>query len=116
MQELNNAITERMNHMVNSGKVQELIDKQLENSIKGILESSLREYSKFGEAVKAKLEASLNNAVEKVSFPEYSHFINDQVLALVEQKLNESAVATSKPVWTKYSSQCRRKLNQMNSL
>jgi hypothetical protein len=92
MQELNNAITERMNHMVDSGKIQELIDNQLESSVKGILDSSLREYSEFGKAVKAKLETSLSNAIEKVSFPEYSHFINNQVLALVEQKLNEAAV------------------------
>ena len=93
MKELNDLIVSRMTEMTESGKIQELIDNQLESSIEEILKSTLRSHSDFGRAVEEKLNASLCNAIERVSFPEYSNFVNNQVLALVEQKLNESAVA-----------------------
>lgn len=93
MKELNDLIIARMNNMTESGAIQQLIDKQLEDSVKDILKDSLRNYSDFGKAVKEKLEASLSGAVSKVSFPEYSHFISAAVVDCVSAHMNENVVA-----------------------
>lgn len=93
MKELTQAITDRMAHMVESGAVQELIDKQLQKTVADILESSLRSHSDFGKAVKDKLDTSLSNAIAKVSFPEYSHFINETIMKTVSASLSEAAVS-----------------------
>jgi hypothetical protein len=91
MKELTAMITARLDHMVESGKVQELIDTQLNKTMTDVLSDSLKSYSDFGKQVKEKLEASLNNAIDKVSFPEYSKFITDQVVAATSEKLNAAA-------------------------
>ena len=93
MKELNDLIIARMNNMTESGAIQQLIDKQLEDSVKDILKDSLRSYSDFGTAVREKLEASLSGAVSKVSFPEYSHFISAAVVDCVSAHMNEHVVA-----------------------
>ena len=93
MKELNELIVARMNNMTESGAIQQLIDRQLEDSVKEILKDSLRSYSGFGKAVKEKLEASLSGAVSKVSFPEYSHFISAAVVDCVSAHMNEHVVA-----------------------
>ncbi len=93
MKELNELIVARMNNMTESGAIQQLIDKQLEDSVKDILKNSLRSYSDFGKAVTEKLEASLSDAVSKVSFPEYSHFISAAVVDCVSAHMNEHVVA-----------------------
>lgn len=91
MKELTAMITARLDHMVESGKVQELIDTQLNKTMSDVLESSLKSYSDFGKQVKEKLEASLSDAIGNVSFPEYSKFITDQVVAATGEKLNAVA-------------------------
>lgn len=91
MKELTAMITARLDHMVETGKVQELIDTQLNKTMTDVLSDSLRSYSDFGKQVKDKLEASLNDAISNVSFPEYSKFITDQVVAATSEKLNTVA-------------------------
>ena len=93
MKELNELIIARMNNMTESGAIQQLIDTQLQESVKDILKNSLRSYSDFGKAVTEKLEASLSGAVSKVSFPEYSHFISAAVVDCVSAHMNEHVVA-----------------------
>ncbi len=94
MKELTQAITDRMNHMVESGAMQELIDKQLQKTVADILDSSLRSYSDFGKAIKEKLDASLGRSLESVSFPEYSHFISETIVATVSASINEASVSS----------------------
>lgn len=91
MKELTAMITARLDHMVESGKVQELIDNQLNKTMTDVLSDSLRIYSDFGKQVKEKLDASLNDAIGKVSFPEYSKFVTEQVVAATGEKLNAAA-------------------------
>lgn len=91
MKELTAMITARLDHMAESGKIQELIDNQLNKTMTDVLSDSLRSYSDFGKQVKEKLEASLNDAIGGVSFPEYSKFITDQVVAATNEKLNAAA-------------------------
>lgn len=93
MKELNELIIARMNNMTESGAIQQLIDKQLEDSVKEILKDSLRSYSDFGKAIKEKLSESLAGAVEKVTFPEYNKFISDTVVGCVSAHMNEHVVA-----------------------
>ena len=93
MKELNDLIIARMNNMTESGAIQQLIDKQLEDSVKHMLQDSLHIYSDFGKALKEKLEASLSGSVSRVSFPEYSHFISAAVVDCVSAHMNEHVVA-----------------------
>lgn len=93
MKELNDLIIARMNNMTESGAIQQLIDKQLEDSVKEILKDSLRSYSDFGKAVKEKLSESLAGAVEKVTFPEYNKFISDAVVECVSSHMGAEVVA-----------------------
>lgn len=93
MKELNGLIIARMNNMTESGAIQQLIDKQLEDSVKEILKDSLRSYSDFGKAIKEKLSESLAGAVEKVTFPEYNKFISDAVVECVSSHMGAEVVA-----------------------
>ena len=93
MKELNDLIIARMNNMTESGAIQKLIDKQLEDSVTDILKDSLRSYSDFGKAIKEKLSESLAGAVEKVTFPEYNKFISDAVVECVSSHMGAEVVA-----------------------
>lgn len=75
MKELTDLIVARMNHMTGSGRIVELIDNQLNATVTDVLKESLRSYGDFGKELKSKLEGSMGNAMGRVSFPEYSHFV-----------------------------------------
>ena len=92
MKELTAMITDRLNHMVESGKIKKIIDNQLNATVSDILNDSMRSYSDFGKLVKEKLQESLNNAICGVSFPEYSKFISDQVVTATNEKLSAAAM------------------------
>lgn len=92
MKELNDLIVARMNVMTESGAIQQLIDKQLEDSVKDILRDSLRSYSDFGKAIKEKLSESLAGAVEKVTFPEYNKFVSDAVVECMSSHMGAEVV------------------------
>ena len=93
MKELNDLIITRMKNMTESGAIQKLIDKQLEDSVTDILKDSLRSYSDFGKAIKEKLSESLACAVETVTFPEYNKFVSDAVTECVSAHMNAEVVA-----------------------
>ena len=71
--------------LLDSGKIEALIEKQIEATFKNVIEESLRSYGDFGKELQAHFNAALNFDPDRVRIPEY----NAMVAHIVERKLAE---------------------------
>jgi len=85
MKELNAVVVAKMESMANSGKIEEMLETQLESTIQELVNDSLKSYSDFGRVVGEKIKESMATAARHVSIPEYNLFISE----IIESKYRE---------------------------
>jgi hypothetical protein len=74
-----------MGKLLDSGKIEQLIERQLEATLKSVIEDSLRSYSDFGKGLQEHFKSALTFDPDRVKIPEY----NAMVAHIVERKLAE---------------------------
>lgn len=82
--ELEKVVQEEFNNLVESGKVKEIIAKNLENTVQEIFKSSLREYSDFGKELQAVVKEALKVDLTKISLLGYQQIVTDIVKEQLE--------------------------------
>lgn len=91
--DIQNAVENAMTNLVASGKIEQLIEKKLEETVKELIDGALRSYSDFGKELKAKIEASLRIDMKAFSLPEYNTVIGNHVISIVENTMYPMAKA-----------------------
>ncbi|MFO0958244.1 MAG: hypothetical protein U0800_12595 [Isosphaeraceae bacterium] len=86
MQELEDAVIAAFKGMVSSGKLNQIIEKKVGETVESVVDSALRSYSDFGKSLSAAVQESLCVDKEKLALPGY----NEIVLQIVKKKLEHS--------------------------
>ena len=102
MEDLKKAVNETLNSLIDSDKINQIIEKQLTETIESIVKDQLRSYSNFGKALSAKIDESLSFDLNDFTFPEY----HKVVLNLVEGALNNAVTGQAQE-------QLKKDLNEM---
>ncbi len=84
MKELETEILKSFNGFVESGALNKIIEKQVHDTVDGIVKDQLGQYSTFGKAVKTAVETSLKIDCENLGLAGY----NDVVLKVVKERIN----------------------------
>ena len=84
MKELEQEVLKAFTGLVSSGRIQEIVEKQVEATVKSILDDCLRSYSPFGKALREGIEAELKLDVSKLGLGGY----NEMLLDVVRRKLS----------------------------
>ena len=93
MKELQQIANEKLGAMISEGVLDQMIEDQLNKTVKDIVGSAMREYSDYGKALSKKLESALVTSLENVTLPEYGKFMEQAVLEAVTNELNEQGKA-----------------------
>ena len=91
MKELQDLMLARMNDHISSGKLQEQMDKHVSSMMDELIRNQLGRYGDTAKALEEKIKASMTNALNNVSFPEYSQFVADLVVREYGAALNGQA-------------------------
>jgi len=84
-----------LNNIVESGKIQEIVAKNVEKTIESLFHDALREYSDFGKNLKEIVQSVLQIDLSTVSTLGYQQIVTD----IVKQKLREATLEhISKPL------------------
>jgi len=84
-----------LNNIVESGKIEEIVAKNVEKTIESLLHDALREYSDFGKNLKEIVQSALKIDLSKISTLGYQQIVTD----IVRQKLQEATLEhISKPL------------------
>lgn len=75
--DLNKIVNEQFAEIVGNGYIEELVKKQLENTVSGIVRDLLREYSDFGNEMKSTIQTKLNINFNELDIPQYNTLILD---------------------------------------
>jgi hypothetical protein len=75
MKELHEIVQGTLQGMFDSGKIAEMIEAQLDKTIREIIGGTLREYSDFGKGLKAAIEAQLPTSFDDLKLADYNAFI-----------------------------------------
>ncbi len=93
MKELNDIVTAKMESMITSGKLEEMLEKQLESTMQDLVKDSLRSYGDFGKEIGDKIKESMATAARNVSIPEYNMFLGQVVERAYKQHLDAEAAS-----------------------
>lgn len=77
-----------LNNIVESGKIQEIVAKNVEKTIESLFHDALREYSDFGKNLKEIVQSALQIDLSTVSTLGYQQIVTD----IVKQKLQEATL------------------------
>ncbi len=91
MKELHEVVNSHITSMIENGALNDMIAERLNKAIKEAVDDSMRSYGDFGEALKVKMNASLNHALENVTFPEYNKFVSEVAIQAYNDVLTEQA-------------------------
>ena len=84
-----------LNNIVESGKIEEIVAKNVEKTIESLLHESLREYSDFGRQLKEVVNTALKINLDNVSTLGYQQIVID----IVNEKLKTAMLESiSKPI------------------
>lgn len=84
-----------LNNIVESGKIEEIVAKNIEKTIESLLHDSLREYSDFGKQLKEIVNSALQINLDQVSTLGYQQIVVD----IVNEKLKAAVLENlSKPI------------------
>ncbi|OME10426.1 hypothetical protein BSK47_30850, partial [Paenibacillus odorifer] len=83
--DMNLIINEKLAELQSEGYVEKIIKKQLESTIKDIVEDSLRSWSDFGKGLKEAVKNQLQINLEQLDIPSYNHVILDAIKAELER-------------------------------
>lgn len=73
-----------------SGRVHEMINAHVEKTVQHIVADVLREYSPFGKALKAAIEAALPTSFDSLALADYNEAIIEAVRAKMDAVMEES--------------------------
>jgi len=77
MKELDQIIKEKAAEMISSGKVEEIIAQNIEQSVKKSIDECMASYSDFGKSLKEAVNESVGCAGKKIELPAYHLFIQE---------------------------------------
>ncbi|MGU3355418.1 hypothetical protein ACLBWW_27445 [Bacillus sp. M5A3_1b] len=73
--DLNLMINDSLAKLKNEGYVEKIVKAQLEETIKNVIDRSLRSYSDFGEMLEKQVKEQLQINLSELDIPSYNHFI-----------------------------------------
>ncbi len=91
MKELHEVVNSHITSMIENGALNDIIAERLNQAIKESVDDSMRSYGDFGKALKEKMNASLNQALKNVTFPEYNKFVSEVAIQAYNDVLTEQA-------------------------
>jgi hypothetical protein len=97
MKELQDLIIANFNAKVESGKLNELIDKKVDELMTSTLDSALRGYSDFTKAFEKKFQEKMIMNLDSMSFPQFSEIVVKAInnkLSLGALKITSNVVDT----------------------
>lgn len=91
MKDLSKIVQVATDQMIQSGKIEEIITKKLEETISSGIDDALRSYSDFGKTITEKIKESIQCAGRDIEIPAYNHFIVKVIKEKFTQVLEENA-------------------------
>lgn len=91
--DMNAIINEKLAELHTEGYLEKIIKKQLEDTIKDIVEDSLRSWSDFGKGLKEVVKNQLQINLEQLDLPSYNHVILEVIKTEVEKSVHDVGVA-----------------------
>ena len=96
MKELNEVVSAHLNQMCTDGTLENMIQEQSEALVKTLVSRSMESYGSFGKAIQAKIDESLQDALNNVTLPEYNRFIAETLINAYENAINEQSAGKIK--------------------
>ncbi|HDR6318356.1 TPA: hypothetical protein QCU53_005210 [Bacillus thuringiensis] len=90
--DLNLMINDSLAKLKNEGYVEQIVKKQLEETIKDVVSRSLESYSDFGKALKDQVKEQLQINLSELDIPSYNHFIVSTIQEHFNAVLHEQGV------------------------
>jgi|GEM_PF-2476813 len=87
MQELQNVVATSMAKIIESGVIEQTIEKKLVETVSSIITSELRDYSEFGKGLQQHVKAALQVDFSSLGIPGY----NDFILKIIRQQVTAHA-------------------------
>ena len=84
--DMNVIINDKLAELKEEGYVEKIVKKQLETTIKDIVEDSLRSWSDFGKGLKEAVNNQLQINLDRLDIPSY----NQVILNVVQEEINRS--------------------------
>ncbi|GKU76876.1 hypothetical protein [Paenibacillus sp. L3-i20] len=84
--DLNLIVNDTLSTLKSEGYVENIVKKQLEDTIKDVVHDALRSYSVFGKQLKKEIESNLAINLEKLDIPSY----NQVILNMIQEEINQS--------------------------
>lgn len=91
MKELNEVVSAHLNQMCTDGTLEKMIQEQADVLVKNLVSRSMETYGTFGKAIQAKIDESLQDALNNVTLPEYNRFIAETLINAYENAINEQS-------------------------
>lgn len=93
MTDITRAVEYAIRKLVDSGSIEEVIEKKIAETVSRLIEEQLSSYSPFGKAVNEKIKEALSVDYERVSIPAYNAMIADVVVRKVHEYVATTGVA-----------------------
>ncbi len=90
--DLNLMINDSLAKLKNEGYVEKIVKAQLEETIKNVIDRSLRSYSDFGEMLEKQVKEQLQINLSELDIPSYNHFIVSTIQDHFNAVLHEQGV------------------------
>lgn len=90
--DMNLIINDKLAELKEEGYVEKIIKKQLESTIKDIVEDSLRSWSDFGKGLKEQVQNQLQINLDRLDLPSYNELIIQTVKGELERSVHDLGV------------------------
>ncbi|PHD85514.1 hypothetical protein [Bacillus toyonensis] len=90
--DLNLMINDSLAKLKDEGYVEKIVKAQLEETIKNVIDRSLRSYSDFGEMLEKQVKEQLQINLSELDIPSYNHFIVSTIQEHFNAVLHEQGV------------------------
>lgn len=87
--DMQKAVESAMTNLVASGKIEAMIEKKLEETIKSLIDDNLKSWSEFGKALGEAVKNSIKFDGSKLSLPEYNTLILNSVTEIIQREMTE---------------------------
>ncbi|EGU38811.1 hypothetical protein [Vibrio scophthalmi] len=91
MKELNEVVSAHLNQMCTDGTLEKMIQEQTDVLVKNLVSRSMETYGALGKAIQAKIDESLQGALNGVTLPECNRFIAETLINAYENAINEQS-------------------------
>jgi len=85
--EIEKIVNEKFLEIVQSGKIEKMIEEKLLSSIKSIVNDCLQSYGNFGTEIKKKIQESLQIGNMKLDFPSYNQLVCNWIMEIVDNQI-----------------------------